>query len=134
MPKWSETELYSPLYGFIKTFNRSIQGIATWNSREKSQLYHVSKIAQLDWSKTAKQFSVNSGRKFLSLSGKQATRKASAWPAVFLSQNFRYFPVFWDVISVKYTVIFVLGTCLMDFEQLILIFTEVWPYNFDVSQ
>ena len=33
----------------------------------------------------------------------------------------------------KYTVLFVLGKCLMDSEQVNLIFTEVWPYNFHVS-
>ena len=30
----------------------------------------------------------------------------------------------------KYTVLFVLGKCLMDSEQVILIFTEVWPTMF----
>ena len=70
----------------------------------------------------------------LSVSGKQASRQASDQPGVFLSQNFRFFPAFQVVILVKYTVLFVLGKHLMDFEQVILIFTEVWPYNFHVSQ
>ena len=42
----------------------------------------VSKIMQLDWSKMAKQFSVNSLRKFLCQY--QASRQASTWPEPFL--------------------------------------------------
>ena len=70
----------------------------------------------------------------LSVSGKQASSQASAWPGVFLSQKFKYFLAFLVVILVKYNVLFILGKCLMDSEQVILIFTEVWPYNFHVSQ
>ena len=70
----------------------------------------------------------------LSVSGEQASWQASTRPGVFLSQNLRYFPVFYVVILVKYAVLFVLGKCLMDSEQVILIFTEVWPYNFHVSR
>ena len=55
------------------------------------------------------------------------------FPAVFLSQNFRYFPAFYVVILVKYDVLFVLGKCFMNPEQVILIFTKVWPHNFYVS-
>ena len=62
------------------------------------------------------------------------SRQASTLPAVLLSQDFRYFPVFYVVILVKYTVLLVLGKCLMDSGQVILIFTDVWPYNFHVSQ
>ena len=64
----------------------------------------------------------------------QASMQASAQPAVFLFQNFRYFPAFYIVILVKYTVLFILDKYLMDSEQVILIFTEVWSYNFHVSQ
>ena len=64
----------------------------------------------------------------------QARRQASAQPGAFLSQNFLYFPSFWVVILVKYTVLSVLGKCFIDSEQVILIFTEVWLYNFDVSR
>ena len=50
---------------------------------------------QLDWSKTAKQFSVNSRGKFLcQYEAGQVSRQASARPGAFLSQNFRYFPYF----------------------------------------
>ena len=67
----------------------------------------------------------------------QASRQASAQPAVFLSQNFRYFPALLVVIIVKYPALIFLGKFLMDIEQVItevlLIFTEVWPCNFDVS-
>ena len=80
---------------------------------------------QFDWSKTAKQFSVNSHRKFLCQY--QASRQARTQPGVFLSQNFRYFPVFQVFILVKYTVLFALGKRSMDSEQVILVFTEVWP-------
>ena len=68
------------------------------------------------------------------LSGKQMSRPASTLPAVFLSQDFRYVPVFYVVILVKYTVLLVLGKCLTDSGQVILIFTEVWSNNFHVSQ
>ena len=46
----------------------------------------------LDWSKTAKQFPENSCEKFICQY--HARRQARAGPAVFLSQNFRYFPAF----------------------------------------
>ena len=82
-----------------------------------------------------KKKNVNSRGKFLSVSGKQASRQASARPGAFLSKNFRCFPSFQVVILVKHTVLFVLGKCLMDSEQVILIFTEVWPtINFHVSR
>ena len=87
---------------------------------------------RLDWSKVAKQFSVNSHRKFLCQY--QASRQASAWLAVFVSQNFKYFPAFKLVILEKYIVLFVLGKCLMDSKEVILIFTGVWPFNFHVSR
>ena len=86
----------------------------------------------LDWSKLAKQFSVNSQRKFICQY--QASRQASAWLAVFVSQNFKYFPAFKLVILVKYIVLFVLGKCLMDSKEVIFIFTGVWPFNFHVSR
>ena len=70
---------------------------------------------------------------YLLVSGYKASRQASAQTAVFLSQNFRYFPAFYVVILVKFTVLFVFGKCLMGSEQVILIFTEVWPHNFHVS-
>ena len=73
----------------------------------------------------------------MSGSGEQASRQASAQPAVFLSQNFRYFPAFSVVIIVKYPALISLGKFLTDFEQVItevfFIFTDVWPYIFDVS-
>ena len=48
----------------------------------------MTKITQLDWSKTAKQFSANSHGKFLCQC--QASRQASTWPIVFLPQIFTY--------------------------------------------
>ena len=62
------------------------------NDRRKIGATDTTIIAQLDWSKTAKHFSVNSRGKFLCLY--QANRQASARPGVFLFQNFRYFPSF----------------------------------------
>ena len=70
---------------------------------------------------------------YLSVSGKQANKQASAQPGVFLSQNFRYFPAFEVAILVKYTVLLVLGKCVMASKEVIFIFTEVWPYRFHVS-
>ena len=64
----------------------------------------------------------------LSVSGEQVSRQASARPAVF------FLRILDTIRLVKYTVLFVLGKCLMDSEQVILIFTNVWPYNFHVSQ
>ena len=84
------------------------------------------------WPKTAEQFSVNLRGKFLCQY--QASKQAIIWPGIFLSQNFRYFPAFQVLILVKYTVFFVLGKCLIYSEQVILIFTEVCPYNFHVSR
>ena len=57
------------------------------------------KVMWLDWSKMTKQFSVNSRR---------------------------YFPAF-QVVIVEYSALFILGKCLMDSQQVLLIFTEVWP-------
>ena len=37
------------------------------------------------------------------------------------------------VILAKYVVFFILGKCLLDSYQLLLIFAEVWLYNFYVS-
>ena len=91
----------------------------------------MSEITWFDWSKTAKQFSVNSHGKFLCQY--QASRQASAQPGVFLSQDFRYFPAFEVAILVKYTVLLVLGKCVMASKEVIFIFTEVWPYRFHVS-
>ena len=70
---------------------------------------------------------------FFSVSGEQGGRQASAGPGVFLSQNFSYFPALQVVVLVTYTVLFILGKCLMDSEQVILIYTEVWSYNFHLS-
>ena len=61
---------------------------------KKQSRQHASKITWLDWSNMAKLYSVNSQKISLSVSGKQASRQASAGSGVFLSQNFRYFPAF----------------------------------------
>ena len=55
-----------PLQFYKKIFNRSIQAIAKWNSQEKiKSIIPHEQNTWLDWSKTAKQFSVNSHGKFL---------------------------------------------------------------------
>ena len=96
----------------------------------------MSKNKQLDWSKTAKQFSLNSCGKCICQY--QATRRAGK-QALGLESSFlrildTFHPPFYVVILVKFTVLFVLGKCLMGSEQVILIFTEVWPYSFHVSR
>ena len=49
----------------------------------------MNKVTWLDWSKTTKQFSVNSHRKFF-----VSIRQAGAQPGVFLSQNLDTFQSF----------------------------------------
>ena len=46
----------------------------------------------------------------------------------------RYFSFLWVVILATYVVLFILGDCLLDSYQLILIFTEVLLYNFHLSR
>ena len=65
-------------------------------------------------SKTAKQLSANSRKKFIFQY--QASRRVTIkhWaPAVFLFEIFRYFPAFYVAILVEYPVLFILGKCLM---------------------
>ena len=71
---------------------------------------------QLDWLKTAKQFSVNSHKISLSVLSEQAVRQATTWPLVFLSQICRCFPAF-KVVVLECLVLFVLAKCLMDFNK-----------------
>ena len=73
--------MFTPLRYDKKISDRSIQGIAMWNSREKIKLaIPQEQNYVVDWSKTAKQFSVNSHGKFLCQyqasrrAGKQAVR------------------------------------------------------------
>ena len=90
---------------------------------------------QLDWSKTAKHFSVNSCGKFTwKLTWKiEASRQASKQVNFSHEADTRYFSYFWAVISAMHVVLFILGKCLLYSYQLLLIFTEVWLYNFFVS-
>ena len=95
----------------------------------------MSKIMWLDWSKMAKQFSVTSRGK--SLCQYQASRQAGK-PAICLESFFlrildTFHPFNLSCYLVKYTVLFVLGKCLMDSEEVILIFTEAWLYIFNLS-
>ena len=46
----------------------------------------------------------------------------------------RYFSCLWVVILATYVVLFILGDCLLDSYQLILIFIEVLLYNFHLSR
>ena len=80
-----------------KIFDRSIQGIATWwKSREKIKLEIPCEHYYANWlvknGKTV--FSKLTRKISLWVSGKQTSWQANARPAVFLSQNFRYFPAF----------------------------------------
>ena len=94
---------------WLESWNHTMKGILEVNSGEnRSDLYNVRWIARLDWSKTAKQFSVNARGKFLNwheVSG----QVDSSFPLL----N-RYFSTFWLVISVNYVVLFFLGKCLLD--------------------
>ena len=87
-----------------KILGRSIHGIATWNSQEKIKLaisYEQNYVASLVKNgKTV--FSKLTWTISLPVSGEQVSRQASAQPAVFLSQNFRYFPAFQVAILDKY--------------------------------
>ena len=67
LSKWSEIELYSPPYCLIKNLwqNHWKDSHVEFTGKNKSRQYHVSKIMWLDWSKMAKQFSVNSRGQFL---------------------------------------------------------------------
>ena len=112
--------------------SHTMKGMTEENSRKNwSDQYHVREIARLDWSKTAKYFSVNSHGKFLSW--REASRQAGKQASGFLSSD-RYFSFFWVVISTIYVVLFILGKCFLDSYQLFLIFTEVWLYNSRVSR
>ena len=63
---------------WLESWNHSIKGMVEINSQKNSSnLYQVRQITCLDWSKTAKHFSVNSCRKFLSWS--EARRQSSKW-------------------------------------------------------
>ena len=86
LPKLTEMErnwiTFTPLWYDKKSltdpFKGSPRGI---HGKKQSRQYHLSKITRLDWSKTAKQFSVNSRGKFICQY--QASRQASALPEFF---------------------------------------------------
>ena len=92
-----------------KMLDRSIYGIATWNSREKikptipREQNHAAwlvKNSKTVFSKFARQIS-------LSVSSEQVSSQANTWPLVFLSQIFIYFSTL-AVILVEYPVLFIL--------------------------
>ena len=72
--------------------------------------YYVSWIAWVNCLKMAKHFSVNSGRKFISLH--EASRRAAEQTSGFLPSD-RYFSFFWVVISVMYVGLFIVGKFLL---------------------
>ena len=138
LPKLTEMEqnwIISTPYGLIKNLWQihSRDSHVEFTGKNKVGNTTWVKLRGLIGQKRKTVFSKFTRKVSLSVSGKQASRQASARPGVFPCQNFRYFPSFYVVILVKYTVLFVLGKCLMDSEQVILIFTEVWLYNFHVS-
>ena len=77
LQKWSEIELYSPPMVLSKTFNRSIQGIATWNSKEqiKSAILHEQNYAAWLIKSGKTVFSKLTRKICLSVSGEQAAGK-----------------------------------------------------------
>ena len=101
------------LVALSKIFDRSILGIATWNSPVKIKSAIPREPNYVGWFiKNSKQFSVNSRGKFIYQY--QASRRANTGPLVFLFQIFIYFPVFYVVILVEHPALFILGKCLMD--------------------
>ena len=56
-----------PPLDWLKSWSHAIKGMIKENSwKNRSDQYHMKQTAWLDWSKTAKHFSVNSCEKFLS--------------------------------------------------------------------
>ena len=95
LQRWSEMELCSPPYGFVKNYlriylrwNYLSKIYLTWNSREKIKSAIPREQICVAWlvknGKTV--FSNLTQKAFLSLSGEQASRGASTWPLIFLSQ------------------------------------------------
>ena len=63
---------------WLESWSHTIKGMIEENSQKnRSDQYHVRLIVWLDWSKTAKHFSVNSHRKFLSWH--EVSRQAGKW-------------------------------------------------------
>ena len=97
LQKWSKIELCLPPIILSKIFDRSIYGIATWNSWEKIKLVIPCEQNYVAWLvKNSKTVSSKLMWK-ISLSVYffvQASRQASTRPLVFLSQIFLYFPAF----------------------------------------
>ena len=87
--------IFTPLW-YDKNFDRSLQGIATWNSwgKIKSAIPHEQNYVAPLVKNGKTVFSKLTRKISLSVSGRQASRQASAQPGAFLSQNFRYFPYF----------------------------------------
>ena len=71
-------KMYPLPYIWQDSYSRAIKGMMEENfQKNRSGRYHARYIAQIDWSKTAKKFSVNSRGKFLSWH--EARRHASKW-------------------------------------------------------
>ena len=101
-------------HGFIKNIWQIHPRDSHMEFTGKNRQYHVSKIMWLDWSKTAKQFSVNLLEKYFCKY--QASRQASTCPAVFLSQNLILLGYFSEIY------------CKFCFKQM---FNGFWTSNFD---
>ena len=105
-----------PPLDWLESWSHTIKGMIKENSwKNRSNQYHMRQIAWLDWSKTAKHFSVNSCEKFLSW--QVASRRAGKQASGFHPSD-RYFSFFWVVISTMHVVLFILGKCLLDSNQL----------------
>ena len=106
------------IFSFQLKKSHTIKWVTEENSwKNRSNQYHVRYIAWLDWSKTAKDFSVNSCRKFLSWH--KANRQASKWISPLRQIHF----ILFLVTSKMYVVLFILSKCLLDCYQLFSIFT-----------
>ena len=139
LPKLTEMErnwiIFTPAPAMVlsKIFNWSIWGKAISNSWEKIKLAIPREQNYVAWLvKNDKTVSSTLTQNFF-VSIRQAGKQVLDLQSSFLRILDTFLP-FSVVILVKYTVLFVLGKCLMDSEQVILIFTEVWLYNFHVSR
>ena len=97
----------------LESWNHSIKGMIEANSQKnRSNLYHMTYIVQLGWSKTTKHFSVNP-ENFL-VDTKQAGKQVSKQVDSSFPPSDRNFSAFWVAILAKYVVLFILGKCLFD--------------------
>ena len=135
LPKLAEMErnwIIFTLYGVIK----NLKGQPCDIRESHVKLTEKNKVGKTTWAKLRGLIGQNfpTRKVSLSVSGEQASKHLASSSSFFLSEIFRYVPAFQAVIFVKYPLLFILSKCLMDSYQVLLIFTEIWPYDFHVSR